>query len=502
MSHIGRCTLNNATGNHDCGTAPNYSRALPIGFIHSQWDKSETISRVKLGSNLGQRINMMISLNNDTVKGRSDEVVLDVDHIDTFQLFIKDIVEQKSVNMVLRGTVVARVRCGVGKWVEISGVSVNRMVELEGMQELQQTDMLHIVRNFDVFRVGFDSLLLYNVPGAWMRLPSASRRIGLEIDSPLEFKLFFNATLDPFATSFSALDVMAEPTPPSLHDLSATLILPTSNPLHSANASSILVQRGSVLAPDPNQLGSHIGHIILPSLNWGDFAACKSQLFHPYSQLNWTSSDSQAQFCPIAPSGSIQPHANESAHETCEDDRPRRCPTRVFFSSYLSGGGGNGSLPISLQLFNYPPALSKISITLHQVKVPSFTPNLHNRTRPPYFFVRRVVVKPSSSILFGSMWGWLEMYNPLRIPIRIYYFHFDAFINGVRIGSLHVNLTNHDPFSLKPNYTFSGYSPRPNLKEDPFGPHAAAGCVSKGLLYFGAVIVVFGGNGSIRGLLL
>jgi hypothetical protein len=100
--------------------------------------------------------------------------------------------------------------------------------------------------------------------------------------------------------------------------------------------------------------------------------------------------------------------------------------------------------------------------------------------------IRRVIVQPSTTILFGQLNAWIDFYNPFELNFRYYYLNLGLYLNEKIIGRIQVNLTDYDPFMFSKN----AYIPRAmQSKRDPYGPHPSQLCLNPGDCQIGPIDV-------------
>ena len=422
-----------------CGRKPEFSKAKLLGRLESNWDDAITSREHRTlefqhsdspSTSRIQKLLVRASLNNSTRSHRDDRIFLQVgkESQKDYQSFLRDVIVQKSVKSVVRGTSMARIATGMGRFIEIEGLQYVDEVALEGLDGFKADgDLLEVTRNLEVPNVGSSGRLEFRMNGAYMKR-IGSGQVGLELEAPLYFDMKYKADKVP--------------------------------------------------VKDNSDLGVSVGSVTLPSLNLGDFGACTQTVRNPFTNVT---KQLPSPYCAIFPFGTFKNPNSERDLEICKDRN--ECPGRSFLTEYLRGGQEN-PVKISLQASNGPRdlAMALSSIVLRNVSLPGYTPAVYDVRRAPFPIVRRIIVQPGWNFWDGKLWCWLEFYNPLQVPLRYYYMNVNTYLGNTLIGKLHANFTNYDPFEKKAGYVFPGYPRRPgvDLKNDPYGPHPSSKCVESG----------------------
>ncbi|KAI3634041.1 hypothetical protein MIR68_007645 [Amoeboaphelidium protococcarum] len=428
-----------------------------IGLLETQWEdsKSSTIetvdSELQDGSTLaiGKSYNVIMSINNSTM-GRSDNTILQVSAQSRtyYQEFIRDLLKYEYVDVLFKGSASANIDLGLGLPLYVMDLPVDHSVRLPGMANLVSGggDGMKVVQNLEVKSVARGGVLGFSIAGAYMRR-YLNWTIGIEIDAPMQFDMFYTPNSDPT----------------------------------SGKHVQTLQQSQSIM--DKDYL---VGKVSIPSLNLGDTADCYQRIYDPLANETIIVGDSGVDYCSVVADGDFQPVASVRDQEIC--DQRGTCVSRAFFSAYTTNYALHRNTSrfepteITLKAVSLPPdfELAKSLMSLPKLQLPGYRPSYNATSRPPFPLVRRIVVQPTGNIISGKLSCWLDLYNPLKIPLRYHYLNIKTYYGNVQIGSLNVNLTQYDPFEHKKGYEFSGYpNRRTNKKKDPYGPHASRWCLNQ-----------------------
>lgn len=393
---------------------------------------------------------LKVAMNNGTnTRGNSTFLKVPKTSEKSYKDFVRDLLIYPDILMKFKGMASAEILMGLGDLIFIRDLPFEKVLTLEGMPSLVEGGDLALknVKNLEVANVLHGNEVHFRIPGSYLR--RTNKQIGLVLESPLKFGLYY--TPDPDPTGFSKKE------------------------------------------PEPHEV--QVGTITLPTLDLGDQANCLTELYEPLLNQNWTAPAGSV-YCPVLPIGQFNEPSSDNDIELCSDRN--RCVGRAFLSSYITNTALlNKPLRITLRAEDVPKdlELAKDTLIMPNISLPGYSSS-YSIKRPPFPLVKRIIVKPTGSVLSGKLSAWLDLYNPFLINLRYYYIRVETYSGDSHIGTLHVNFTQYDPFEHKPGYQFLGYPERPDTDQsnDPYGPHPSGWCLANGDCQVGPIDLAAEGN--------
>jgi hypothetical protein len=201
----------------------------------------------------------------------------------------------------------------------------------------------------------------------------------------------------------------------------------------------------------------------------------------------------QSAYCTIFPSLLVSMPPDEILCEDCIDGHGRQFMSALLFKDHF-----NVSLKaIHTESPDFREALKYFqfqNVSLKGYSPRNITKNdqedksddKKEEDEQQFQLIRRVIVQPSTTILFGQLNAWIDFYNPFELNFRYYYLNLGLYLNEKIIGRIQVNLTDYDPFMFSKN----AYIPRAmQSKRDPYGPHPSQLCLNPGDCQIGPIDV-------------